>query len=124
MPDTRASIGWLIVALAIALAGCAAIQKRQAAQVQQMLAAAGFEKQMADTPERMATLQRIVPQRKVFSVAGADAPRYVYADAEYCHCAYAGDQQAYARYQRMLIQQRLAAEQDMATQMGDDAGPW
>ena len=127
-PNTRVAARWLIAALAIALTGCAAIQKRQAVQVQQMLAAAGFERKLADTPERLATLQRVVPQRKVFSVAATDEPRYVYADAEYCHCAYYGDQQDYARYQRMVIQQRLADEQDMAAQMGDDAamswGPW
>jgi len=119
---------WLIAALAIALAGCTAIQKRQAAQAQQLLEAAGFEMQMADTPERLAALQSVVPQRKVFSVAGADGTRFVYADAEYCQCAYAGDQRAHERYQRMVIKQRLAAEQDLAAQMGDDAtmtpGPW
>ena len=118
---------WLIAALVIALAGCTAIQKKQAAQTQQLLAAAGFELQMADTPERLATLQSVVPQRKLFSVAAADGPRFVYADAEYCQCVYAGDQQAHERYQRMVIKQRLAAEQDMAAQMGDDAampGAW
>jgi hypothetical protein len=119
---------WLIAALAISLAGCTAIQKQQAAQAQQLLAAAGFERQLADTPERLATLQSVVPQRKLFSVAGTDGPRFVYADADYCQCVYAGDQQAYERYQRMLIKQRLAAEQDMAAQMGDDAAmnwsPW
>jgi hypothetical protein len=127
-PHTRAAARWLIAALAIALAGCAAIQKRQAVQVQQLLAAAGFERELADTPERLAKLQRVEPQRKVFSVAAAEGPRYVYADAEYCQCAYYGDQRAYARYQRMVIQQRLADEQDMAAQMGSDAamswGPW
>jgi hypothetical protein len=67
-------------------------------------------------------------QRKVFSVAAADGPRFVYADADYCQCVYAGDKQAYERYQRMVIKQRLAAEQDLAAQMGDDAAmtwsPW
>ena len=128
MPSFRGPARWLIAALAMALAGCAAIQKQQAAQAQQMLAAAGFEMQMADTPERLATLQNVVPQRKVFSVAATDGPRFVYADAKYCQCAYAGDQLAHARYQRMVIKQRLAIEQDMAAQMGDDAamnrGPW
>ena len=124
----RGPARWLFAALAIALAGCTAIPKKQAAQAQQLLAAAGFELQMADTPERLATLQSVVPQRKVFSVATADGPRFVYADAEYCQCAYVGDQQAHERYQRMVIKQRLAAEQDMAAQMGDDAAmnwsPW
>jgi len=121
LPNTHGPARWLIAALAISLAGCAAIQKQQAAQAQQLLAAAGFEMQMADTPERLATLQSVVPQRKVFKVDGTDGPRFVYADAEYCQCAYAGDQQAYERYQWMVSKQRLAAEQDMATQMGDDA---
>jgi hypothetical protein len=127
MMSPRGPARWIIVALAIALAGCTAIQKQQAAQAQQLLAAAGFELQMADTPERQATLQSVVPQRKVFSVAAADGPRFVYADAEFCQCAYAGDQQAYERYQRMVTRQRLAAEQDMAAQMGDDPampGAW
>ena len=128
LPILRGPARWLIAALAIAVAGCTAIQKQQAAQTQQLLAAAGFEMQKADTPERLATLQSVVPQRKVFSVDATDGPRFVYADADYCQCAYAGDQQAYVRYQRMVSKQRLAAEQDMAAQMGDDAtmtwGPW
>jgi hypothetical protein len=128
LPSPSAPARWLIAALVIALAGCTAIQKRQATQTQQLLAAAGFEIQMADTPERLATLLSVVPQRKVFSVADDDGPRFVYADAEYCQCAYAGDQQAYERYQRLVVKQRLAAEQDMAAQMGTDAamtpGPW
>ena len=119
---------WLIAAIAIALAGCTAIQKQQAAQTQQLLAAAGFEMQKADTPERLATLRSVVPQRKVFSVAAADGPRFVYVDADYCQCAYAGDQGAHERYQRMASKQRLAAERDLAAQMGDDAAmtlsPW
>jgi hypothetical protein len=124
----RGPARWLFAALAIALAGCTAIQKQQAAKAQQLLAAAGFELQMADTPERLSTLQSIVPQRKVFIVSAADGTRFVYADAEYCQCVYAGDQQAYERYQRMVIKQRLTTEQDMAAQMGDDAAmnwsPW
>lgn len=128
LPRSRGPVRWLIAALAIAVAGCAAIQKQQAVRAQQLLAAAGFEMQMADTPERLAALQGIAPQRKVFSVAAADGLRYVYADAEFCQCVYAGDQSAYERYQRMVIKQRRAAEQDMAEQMGNDAtmtwGPW
>ena len=108
LPIPRASARWLIAALAIALVGCTAIQKQQAAQTQQLLAAAGFEMQKADTPERLATLRHDTPQRKVFSVAAADGPRFVYADAEYCQCAYAGDQGAHERYQRMASKQRLA----------------
>ncbi len=119
---------WLIAALAIALAGCTAIQKRQAAQTQQLFAAAGFEMQLADTPERLAALQRVVPQRQVFKIDATDGPRFVYADADYCQCAYVGDRQAYERYQRMLIRQRRAAEEEMAAQMSDDPampwGPW
>jgi hypothetical protein len=111
---------WLIAALAIVLAGCTAIQKQQAAQAERLLTAAGFEVQMADTPERLAMLRSVTPQRKVFRVDAPDGLRFVYADAEYCQCVYAGDQQAYERYQRMVSKQRLAAEKDMAAQMGDD----
>jgi hypothetical protein len=128
LPNTRGHARWLIAALAIALAGCTAIQKKQAAQAEQLLAAAGFEMQVADTPERLATLRSVLPQRKVFSVAATDAPRFVYVDADYCQCAYVGDQLAYERYQQMVIKQRRAAEQDMADQMGEDAAttwaPW
>ena len=124
-PKSGGLARWLIAALAFALAGCTAIQKQQAAQAEQLLAAAGFVMQMANTPERLATLRSVVPQRKVFRVDAADEPRFVYADADYCQCAYAGDQQAYERYQRLVSKQRLAAERDMAEQMGDDAAmPW
>jgi hypothetical protein len=127
LPNTLGHARWLIAALAVTLTGCTTIQKHQAVQAEQLLVAAGFEIQMADTPERVATLRSIVPQRKVFRIDAPDGPRFVYADAEFCQCAYAGDQQAYERYQRMVSRQRLAAEQDMAAQMGDDPampGAW
>jgi hypothetical protein len=47
--------------------------------------------------------------------------RYVWADAKYCKCLYAGSEKAYQRFQKLAIQQKLAAEQREAAQDNADA---
>src|SRR5687767_11955018 len=54
----------LIVALP--LAGCAAIQRSEAKDTEQLLAAAGFQAKPAETPEKLTNL-RTMPPRKLVS---------------------------------------------------------
>jgi len=48
-------------------------------------------------------------------------PRYVYADAKYCNCVYAGDEAAYQRYQKLALEKQTAEDQLIAVQMNEDA---
>ncbi|CAB1079527.1 hypothetical protein D1AOALGA4SA_7237 [Olavius algarvensis Delta 1 endosymbiont] len=111
-------IAWLksiavFTVLSIALAGCASIEKSNATDAQQMLAAAGFKMKLADTPEKLAHLKTLT-QRKVVPHDKDGKPVYIYADAEFCRCLYAGDEDAYDRYEKMVVRENVAEMNEAA----------
>ena len=78
----------LALIIALPLVGCAAIQRSEARDTEQLLAA-GFQAKPADTPEKLANL-RAMPPRQL--VARSKDGNFVYtsADPDYCHCLYVG----------------------------------
>ena len=119
-----------LVTLSLSVTGCAAIRAHQTAETEQVLAAAGFQAEPADTPEKLAHLQTLTP-RKVVRDARDGQPQYVYADPETCKCLYVGDEQRYQKYQELSLQKQIADEQMSAAQTNWDAsmnwgawGPW
>ncbi len=115
---------------AAAFAGCAMIERQEVTDVEQMLSAAGFQMKYANTPEKLAHLQTLT-QMKLVPHTDGDQTRFVYADAKYCKCVFAGDQDAYRRYQALALQKSIADEQRQAAMMNEDAamnwgmwGPW
>ena len=116
----------LAVGLALVVTGCASPQQ-VVAEREDALAAAGFVVRPANTPERVAMLQRLPPHRFLTRTQG-DSVSYVYSDPLVCHCLYVGSQQAYNTYRRDQLQQRLANDQLLAAQTYQDAswnwGPW
>lgn len=90
-PAPRAA--WRAAALAavIALAGCQTPQQRVESK-EGNLAAAGFTARPANTPERIAMLQRLPPNHFARLVRGSRIT-YVYADPLDCSCLYVGSQQ-------------------------------
>jgi len=104
------------------LGGCAAIQQSQAMDTERALAASGFQMKMADTPQKLAHIQAL-PQRKLFPQTIDGAVRYVYADASYCKCVYAGSQKSYQNYAKLQEQQEIAETNAMAADWGA-WGPW
>jgi uncharacterized protein YdbL (DUF1318 family) len=124
MSDKVLPTGLIAAALAIALAGCAAIQKEDTQTAEQTLAAAGFQMKLADTPDKLAQLQSL-PQRKLVPQDQNGAIRYVYADAQYCKCVYAGTETNYQEYQKLALQNKIALEEETAAQMNAmDWGRW
>jgi hypothetical protein len=61
--------------IALALMGCATIQKGETLEKEQMLAAAGFRIKPADTPEKLAALQSF-PQHQL--ITGVKDGRMIY----------------------------------------------
>ena len=110
----------VIMVLGIALAGCAAMKKSDATDTEQMLAAAGFKMKLADTPAKLAHLNTLT-QQKVVPHERDGKMYYVYADAEYCKCLYAGNQENYQRYENLSVKQNIA-EMNEAAPM--DWGLW
>lgn len=135
LPDPLTSCA---VAATVLLAGCSLFRlspQQQAAQVEPVLAAAGFRMLPADTPEKLAHLQKL-PPLKLTPRMHKGQVRYAYADPYTCQCLYVGDEQAYQQYQRLAIEQNIAAEQQQAAMMNQDTaaemqmdfwgpfGPW
>lgn len=115
----------MAASFALMLAGCQsgpqAIENKE-----NLLAAAGFSAQPASTPQRLAALKKLPPNKFVRQVKN-DQIVYVYADPVVCQCVYFGDQTAYGQYRQMVFQKQLADERQMTAAMAQDAfdfGPW
>ena len=121
----QCSLAGLVVSIGLALAGCQsttdAVQNKE-----DMLSAAGFVPQPANTPERQATLRKFPPNKFVQQVKNNQMV-YVYADPIVCQCVYFGNQAAYAQFRQMVFAKKLADERQMTAAMAQDAfdfGPW
>jgi hypothetical protein len=114
-----------LVALGFSVTGCAAVRAHQTAETEQVLAAAGFQVQPADTPEKVAHLQTLTP-KKVARYLRDGQPQYVYADPETCRCLYVGDEKGYQRYQELSLQKQLIDERMSAARQNywGIFGPW
>jgi hypothetical protein len=90
---------------------------------EQLLAGAGFQKKVADTPEKLAHLGTLTPARRLVAHRRDGGQLYyVYADPAMCKCLYVGTP---AQNQRVL-EKRLAIEQLVAQQelLNEDAVIW
>jgi hypothetical protein len=100
----------LALIVALPLAGCAAIQRSEAKNTEQLLAAAGFEAKPADRPEKLADLRAMPPHMPVSQAKDGNVA-YSYADPDYCQCMYAGGSDAYSTYQRLAAGKKIDQEQ-------------
>ena len=113
----------IITVLGIALVGCAAMKKSEATHKEQLLSAAGFKMKLADTPEKLAHLKTLT-QLKVVPHDRNGKMYYVYADAADCQCLYAGNQEAYQRYENLAVKQNIAQINEAASMDWGMWGPW
>jgi len=105
----------VLAAVVIALGGCATIRRHETLDTEQVLSAAGFQMKLSDTPEKLASLRALPPQRLVPQEREGRL-YYVYADPEVCRCLYVGTEPQYQEYQRLALQKRLADEELMGAQ--------
>jgi hypothetical protein len=109
----------------LAVAGCAS-QQQLVGQKEDLLAAAGFQVRVADTPQRLAAMKTLPPNRFVTQVVNGQ-PVYKYADPLVCRCVYFGTQQNWAAYRQEVFARQLADEAQMTAMMNQTAwdwGPW
>jgi hypothetical protein len=112
--------------LALLLAGCVSEQEI-VAQQEQMLAAAGFRQQPANTPAWQNRMLMLPPHQLVTSPLPPNengATGYVYADPDVCHCVWLGDARNYQAYAQLAFQQRLADERMQAAMLAAGPPPW
>ncbi len=107
----RFPMGMVLVA-SLAIGACAQVITDK----EDMLAAAGFKLQPANTPQRQAAL-RAMPVHKLSMQNRNGKIVWVYADPTICNCVYLGDEQAYDAYRRMVYQKNLADERMAVAQM-------
>ncbi len=91
---------WMLLLLIALLPGCASIQKSNTIENERLLLAAGFKKQMADTPELQEQVKQM-QQREVISKNENNKISYYYADAEDCQCLFTGTDVEFQRYREL-----------------------
>lgn len=118
------------LALASALAGCAAIKRQEAKGTDDLLTAAGFQIKPADSPARAQELAAMPPLKMMRQTEG-DKIIYTWADPYDCECLMVGGPKEYAEFKRLAIGQEIADENMEAAEAEEDAamdwglwGPW
>ena len=104
----------LLVAMLGAIGGCATVEQRTLG-TEEVLSAAGFQMKLADTPERLTSLDTLPPRTLVPQTRDGEV-YYVYADPKACRCLYVGTEAQYQEYQRLALQKELADKQLRAAQ--------
>jgi hypothetical protein len=107
------------------LAGCmtVGVQEKEG-----QLAAAGFVRQQADTPQKVAKLQAL-PQNTIVFSQRKKGNVYIYADAAGCGCAFIGNAAAYQQYQQIRTANNIAQMQETTAELNaaaalDWGGAW
>ena len=108
------------LAASAALAGCMAMG---AQEKEGQLAAAGFVRQQADTPQKMAKLQAL-PQNTIVFSQRKNGNVYIYADAAGCNCAFIGNDAAYQQYQQIRTANNIAQVQETTAIAEPRGGAW
>ncbi len=131
MPLRNTAIAiFVLIGFTVTLAACAAIQNRDAIEMERVLAASGFQMRLADTPQKLDHLKSMT-QRKLVLHQHNGKIYYIYADATSCKCLYVGNEKAYQRYQKLSIEKSIAEHQRIAAEMNENSamnwglwGPW
>jgi hypothetical protein len=123
------TIALLTIAATAVLTGCATMQRSQAKETEELLAAAGFKTQSADAAEAKAG--DATPPYRLVSRTKAGAVQYTYADPDHCRCVYVGGSKEYGEYQRLATERQIAREhvweaEDAGTKpyYGEALWPW
>lgn len=117
----RACRAAVIFALAIGLGGCAALSQsktltpeQRSARLEPLLAAAGFAMLPADTAQRQQQLSTLPPLTVSYYVGRTGKLHYWMADPQFCKCLYLGSEEAYQKYEQMLLQEHWQHKENEA----------
>ncbi len=113
----RQTIVATLLGASAALAGCVSVG---APEKEGQLAAAGFVRLQADTPQKLAKLQAL-PQNTIVYAERKHGNAYIYADAAGCNCAYVGNDAAYRQYQQIRTANNIAQMQETTALLNAEA---
>ena len=108
MPSWKPPSG-VAISLAVAVLACSATPHLTPSQLEPTLSAAGFDMKPADTPEKLAALQKVTPF-KLLQGHQNGRPVYFYADPTDCKCLFVGSRANYEAFYKLAWQQELADE--------------
>lgn len=98
-----------VIPLAVfVILGCASDPEKKAFSAEKILVAAGFTYKVADTPEKLATLNKL-PQHKLIQHTHKGHPVYIFVDVDGCKCLFGGDEAAHQRMRELLRSEKLTA---------------
>jgi hypothetical protein len=128
MNTTFARFGTLLAASFLAavlpiLSGCAGLRAQGADSTEELLAAAGFQKQQAESLDQARNLASMPPFKLVVRGMGGDVA-YTYADPVNCRCLYIGGPREYVKYQRLATERDIAEGDLWVEDDGMDWGLW
>jgi hypothetical protein len=115
----------MMIAAGIGLSACQSAQQT-VQNKEDLLAAAGFTIQPANSPARIAEMKRLPPHKFVRQTSG-NTVVYLFADPSVCQCVYFGDQAAWSAYRSMVFEKQLVNQQQMIALVNPgpfDFGPW
>ncbi len=107
-------VKYVFMSFVIFLTGCAAIEKENQANTENLLSAAGFRILPANSPKRQESLKSMVPYKLERKIKGEEV-FYLYACPDH-NFAYIGDQSQYSRYRELELQQEIANQNTMSSQ--------
>jgi hypothetical protein len=110
------------ISVCVVLSGCETLGQR-VKDKEDLLAAAGFTVQPANTPQRLASL-RALPANKFVPKAKGDGLSYIYADPVVCNCLYVGDQTAFNAYKKEVFTRNIVDEQQLTAETYNDQWNW
>jgi hypothetical protein len=113
-----------LIALVVALTGCAAIRASETRGTEQLLTTAGFQVEPAAAVEERARLRELEPRAFVRETRNGEA-RHLYADPDVCRCLYTGTERQYRKFHELQVEQGIAEEQASAVWWTQwDRWPW
>ena len=97
-----------VVAVILALSGCAALQGQEAGDSESILAQAGFTKESYSAAQGATRAGGgPLPARQLTKVAQNGSTKYEFYDPKFCQCVYVGGEQEYSKLQE-LRKERVA----------------
>jgi hypothetical protein len=115
---------WAItsISVCVALSGCETLGQ-WVKDNEDLLAAAGFTVQLANTPQRVASL-RVLPADQFIPKTKGSGLTYIYADPVVCNCLYVGDQTAFNAYKKEVFTRDIVNEQQLTAETYSDQWDW
>jgi len=83
-----------------------------------LLSSAGFKMRLADTPAKMASLERLPPLKFVHKDLNGHVLT-LYADPAGCKCLFVGDQTAWQKYQEAVLQTKVILSTEEQAEMSN-----